>query len=151
MPRSRKTSRSGADERSALGGAQPGCFPLGGAARDRRDPKRGPWTFGKKVLLPAGTIERIDRTDERVFVGLTKEQIKNAPEFDEATYRDEVYRSSLGDYYAPLPHQVTGVRRRSRHLDGSSATVRAELRARGSSRSPASCAWEAGFRKAGRS
>ena len=29
----------------------------------------GPWIFGKKVLLPAGMIERVDRTDERVFVG----------------------------------------------------------------------------------
>jgi hypothetical protein len=61
----------------------------------------GPWIFGKKVLLPAGLIERVDRTDEQVFVGLTKEQIKNAPEFDEVTYRDDEYRSSLGDYYSP--------------------------------------------------
>ena len=61
----------------------------------------GPWIFGKKVLLPAGMIERVDRTDEQVFIGLTKEQIKNAPEFDETTYRDDDYRSALGDYYAP--------------------------------------------------
>jgi len=61
----------------------------------------GPWIFGKKVLLPAGMIERVDRTDEQVFVGLTKEQIKNAPEFDANTYRDDEYRSSLGDYYSP--------------------------------------------------
>ena len=61
----------------------------------------GPWIFGKKVLLPAGMIERVDRTDEQVFVGLTKEEIKNAPEFDETTYRDDTYRSSVGDYYTP--------------------------------------------------
>ena len=61
----------------------------------------GPWIFGKKVLLPAGLIERVDRSHEQVFVGLTKEQIKNAPEFDEITYRDDDYRSSLGDYCAP--------------------------------------------------
>jgi len=61
----------------------------------------GPWIFGKKVLLPAGMIERVDRTDDRVFVALTKEQIKNAPEFDDIAYRDDEYRSSLGDYYAP--------------------------------------------------
>jgi hypothetical protein len=46
-------------------------------------------------------IERVERTDEQVFVGLTKEQIKNSREFDESTYRDDAYRSSLGDYYAP--------------------------------------------------
>jgi len=61
----------------------------------------GPWIFGKKVLLPAGMIERVDRTDDRVLVALTKEQIKNAPEFDDIAYRDDEYRSSLGDYYAP--------------------------------------------------
>jgi len=61
----------------------------------------GPWIFGKRVLLPAGVIERVDHDDERVFVSLTKEQIKNAPEFDESTYRDDAYRSSLGDYYTP--------------------------------------------------
>ena len=61
----------------------------------------GPWIFGKKVLLPAGLIERVDRSHEQVFVGLTKEQIKNAPEFDEMTYRDDEYRSSLADYYSP--------------------------------------------------
>ena len=82
----------------------------------------GPWIFGKKVLLPAGMIERVDRTDERVFVALTKEQIKNAPEFDDVTYRDDEYRSSLGDYYAPST-LGNGARRRSRHIGGSSATV----------------------------
>ncbi|MFD7095980.1 PRC-barrel domain-containing protein, partial [Streptomyces xanthophaeus] len=42
----------------------------------------GPWIFGKEVLLPAGTISRIDADDEKVFVDRTKEQIQNAPEFD---------------------------------------------------------------------
>ena len=28
----------------------------------------GPWIFGKKVLLPAGVISRVDTTDEKVFV-----------------------------------------------------------------------------------
>src|SRR3954464_4760037 len=55
----------------------------------------GPWIFGKKVLLPAGVIERVDHNDEQVFVSLTKDQIKDSPEFDELTYRDDAYRSSL--------------------------------------------------------
>ena len=59
----------------------------------------GPWIFGKKVLLPAGVISRVDRDDEQVFVNRTKDQIKNAPEFDEDNYRDDAYRSSLGSYY----------------------------------------------------
>jgi hypothetical protein len=61
----------------------------------------GPWIFGKKVLLPAGVIDRIDIEEERVYVGQTKDQIKNAPEFDESTFRDDAYRSEVGSYYGP--------------------------------------------------
>ena len=59
----------------------------------------GPWIFGKKVLLPAGVISRVDVDDERVFVNRTKDQIKNAPEFDQDNYSDDAYRSSVGSYY----------------------------------------------------
>ena len=31
----------------------------------------GPWIFGKKVMLPAGVIERVDADDETVFVSRT--------------------------------------------------------------------------------
>ncbi len=59
----------------------------------------GPWIFGKKVMLPAGVIREIDLDTETVFVDLTKDEIKKAPEFDEKTYRDQTYRDELGDYY----------------------------------------------------
>ena len=49
----------------------------------------GPWIFGKKVLLPAGVISRVDAAEEKVFVNRTKEQIKNSPEFDPDSYRDD--------------------------------------------------------------
>jgi hypothetical protein len=59
----------------------------------------GPWIFGKKVMLPAGVIRDIDLDTEMIFVDLTKDEIKNAPEFDETTYRDQSYRNELGQYY----------------------------------------------------
>ncbi|HKF91183.1 MAG TPA: PRC-barrel domain-containing protein [Acidimicrobiia bacterium] len=59
----------------------------------------GPWIFGKKVLLPAGVIQDVDLDARQVFVNRTKDEIKNAPEFDEGTYRDEAYRTELGGYY----------------------------------------------------
>ena len=59
----------------------------------------GPWIFGKKVLLPGGIIDRIDHDSETVFVHRTKDEIKNSPEFDESTYRDEAYRGQIGTYY----------------------------------------------------
>ena len=61
----------------------------------------GPWIFGKKVMLPAGVIQRIDEQEEKVWVNRTKEQIKDAPEYDDALFEDESYRGELGTYYGP--------------------------------------------------
>ncbi len=43
----------------------------------------GFWIFGKKRLVPAGVIDRVDPQNEKVFVRLTKDQVKDAPDFDE--------------------------------------------------------------------
>ena len=61
----------------------------------------GPWIFGKKVMLPAGVIRGIDEDDERVFVNRTKDEIKSAPEFDEATLTTTRITASVGSYYGP--------------------------------------------------
>jgi len=59
----------------------------------------GPWIFGKKVMLPAGVVRDIDLDTETIVVNLTKDEIKDAPEFDATRYREESYRTELGDYY----------------------------------------------------
>jgi hypothetical protein len=59
----------------------------------------GPWIFGRKVMLPAGVIRDIDLDAETVFVDLIKDEIENAPELDEETYREQSYRNELGEYY----------------------------------------------------
>ena len=60
----------------------------------------GPWIFGRKVILPAGTVQRVDDDDRMVYVDLTKDQIKNSPELDESTTMDDPdYRSRVGTYY----------------------------------------------------
>ncbi|HEX6679742.1 MAG TPA: hypothetical protein VF063_03770 [Gaiellaceae bacterium] len=68
----------------------------------------GPWIFGKKVMIPAGMIRDIDPDTETLFVDLTKDEIKDAPEFDEKTYGDPGYRNELGQYYTSrrggIPH-----------------------------------------------
>jgi hypothetical protein len=60
----------------------------------------GPWIFGKKVMLPAWTVERIDLEDRKLYVDRTKEEIKNGPEFNRDLYREPTYRDELGAYYA---------------------------------------------------
>jgi hypothetical protein len=59
----------------------------------------GGWIFGDKMLLPAGTIQSVDIDEGRVFVDRTKEEIKNAPPFEEAKRDEETYRTVLGTYY----------------------------------------------------
>jgi hypothetical protein len=59
----------------------------------------GPWIFGKKVLLPAGTVSHIDQVDQKVYVDRTKGQIKDSPEYDPETFQDPTYRDKIGGYY----------------------------------------------------
>jgi hypothetical protein len=61
----------------------------------------GPWIFGKKVMLPAGVIDRIDFDDEKVYVHRTKDEIKHAPEYDDSLSADMSYRARLAQYYGP--------------------------------------------------
>ena len=42
----------------------------------------GFWIFGKKRMIPAGVVQRIDPDEKKVFVGMTKDQIKDAPDYD---------------------------------------------------------------------
>jgi hypothetical protein len=72
----------------------------GEAGRSHLIVDTGPWIFGKKVLLPAGVVDRVDLDTETVFVSRTKDEIKNAPEFETDALRDDdEYRSRLGGYY----------------------------------------------------
>jgi hypothetical protein len=59
----------------------------------------GPWIFGKKVMLPAGVVQSVDHEAETVMVDRSKDEIKHAPELDEATLTDEASRMRLGSYY----------------------------------------------------
>lgn len=60
----------------------------------------GPWIFGRTVLLPAGTVRNVDHAERKVYVDRTKEQIKNAPEYDAAEFSSADYRERVGGYYS---------------------------------------------------
>lgn len=59
----------------------------------------GPWIFGRKVLLPVGTVQQVDHDERKVYVDRTKEQIKNSPEYDPETFGKPDYREQVGRYY----------------------------------------------------
>ena len=61
----------------------------------------GFWIFGKKRLIPAGVVGRIDHDDHQVFVSMTKDQIKQAPDFDKVSASErDVYYEKVGTYYS---------------------------------------------------
>ena len=57
----------------------------------------GFWIFGKKRLIPAGVIERINDGSRQVYVAMTKNHIKNAPDFDDTDRHD---RRPYDTYYS---------------------------------------------------
>jgi hypothetical protein len=67
----------------------------------------GPWIFGKRVMLPAGLVERVDIANKRVHVRPTRERIKNAPEFNVVRHHDPRYREALTFYYGPSRRSLT--------------------------------------------
>jgi hypothetical protein len=72
--------------------------------RDHLIVDTGFWIFGKKRLLPAGVVSRIDYDQRKVYVNLTKDQIKSAPDIDDSfdLSRDTEWdRDPYANYYGP--------------------------------------------------
>lgn len=57
------------------------------------------WWPGKRVLIAPTWIANISWEESKVYVDLTRETIKNAPEYDPATPVNREYESRLYDYY----------------------------------------------------
>ncbi|MFF2364527.1 MULTISPECIES: PRC-barrel domain-containing protein [unclassified Streptomyces] len=63
----------------------------------------GVWIFGKHVLLPAGTVQSVDLNERKVYVALTKDQVKHSPEFVQDKHLgDADYHEQVGGYYTGL-------------------------------------------------
>ena len=62
----------------------------------------GWWIFGKKRLIPAGAIVAVDHQDQKVALQMTKDQIKDAPDFDETVTLTAADRGVYDDYYRPF-------------------------------------------------
>jgi hypothetical protein len=60
----------------------------------------GFWIFGKKRMIPAGAIESIDLDKREVRVALTKDRIKQAPDYDKVRRDEHAYRDEVGAYYS---------------------------------------------------
>ena len=72
----------------------------------------GPWIFGQKVMLPAGVIDRIDLAEEKVYVHRDKEQIKDAPSYDEA--QADTWSTGVGSAPTTKPAAADTARKAAR-------------------------------------
>jgi hypothetical protein len=61
----------------------------------------GFWIFGKKRLLPAGLVDRVDTDEKKVYLAATKDQVKQAPDYDEARRTDPAFHDEIGGFFDP--------------------------------------------------
>lgn len=59
----------------------------------------GWWIFGRKRLLPAGTITSVDHDEQKVYLRCTRDQVKAAADYDAGWIGDKAYRESLTSHY----------------------------------------------------
>jgi hypothetical protein len=57
------------------------------------------WLPGKKVLVSPQWIKEVSWTDSTVHVDLSRDQIKNSPEYDPSVPIDRTYEADLYEYY----------------------------------------------------
>jgi hypothetical protein len=72
------------------------------------------WWFGKKVLVSSEWITRVVWNESLLHVDMTREQIKNSPEYDPSGHVQRDYEMKLHDHYGRpgywsgrRPHRVT--------------------------------------------
>jgi hypothetical protein len=77
------------------------------------------WWPGKKVLVSPAWIERVSWTDSKVYAGLTREAIQNAPEYLDSAPITREYENRLYFHYGRPPYWLhEAERQRSLALSG---------------------------------
>ena len=65
----------------------------------------GFWIFDKRRLIPAGAVTAVDHDNRKVMISLTKDQVKDAPDFIPERWEDpspvEDPRAEYTEYYRP--------------------------------------------------
>jgi hypothetical protein len=59
----------------------------------------GNWLPRKKVLLSPRWVESVDWNKSRVYVNVTREQVKHSPEYDPSQPIERSYERELHEHY----------------------------------------------------
>jgi hypothetical protein len=62
----------------------------------------GPWNGGRSLMIPAGAISRVERDARIVHLACTRQQLQDAPAYENDRYQDAAFRGELGAYYEKL-------------------------------------------------
>jgi hypothetical protein len=73
------------------------------------------WLPGKKVLVSPAWIERVSWTNSKVYVGLSREAIKDAPEYVESRPINREYENRLYFHYGRPPYWLHEAEHKSSH------------------------------------
>lgn len=68
----------------------------------------GFWIFGKKRMVPAGMIDKIDDEARTVSLSCSKADVKAAPDYDPDRADDAAHRDEVGDHYQGLRSDPVG-------------------------------------------
>jgi hypothetical protein len=61
----------------------------------------GRWLFGRMSVIPAAAVRVVNHDSQAIQVDLTKQQIKDAPEYDKSAGYG-AYRDRATEYYGPM-------------------------------------------------
>ncbi len=64
--------------------------------------RAGAWLSDRRLLLPAYVVERVDPPARKLFVDRTKQDLRDAPEFDPDARRSASFQDALHGYYHGL-------------------------------------------------
>ncbi|HEV7368218.1 PRC-barrel domain-containing protein [Arenibaculum sp.] len=62
------------------------------------------WLPGRKVLVASDWIRSVSWSEQKIHVGLTREQVKNSPEYDEVAGVNRAYEEQLYAHYGERPY-----------------------------------------------
>ncbi len=67
----------------------------------------GFWIFGNKRMIPAGVVRRVDPDQKKIYVAMSKDEIKGAPDYDADRHQldEQGYHKEVGPYYEPHASQ----------------------------------------------
>ena len=59
----------------------------------------GFWIFGKKRMIPAGVVKQVDHDDKKVWVSMSKDEVREAPDYKPDWSTDDADRRGYEAYY----------------------------------------------------